>query len=117
VAIEAGIIYGNPAEKLERLRVREATHLGHAPVDAGHKLFENEPVMGTKIARERLLQFGYLGPQKPVAQQIGDPVGVGDIGLASRHRQWHRNTRGAPINWRFTTEDARIKLLRLYPKL
>lgn len=29
----------------------------------------------------------------------------------------HRNTRAAPINWRFTTDDARIKLLRLYPKL
>ena len=29
----------------------------------------------------------------------------------------HRNTRGAPIHWRFTTKDARIKLLRLYPKL
>jgi len=31
--------------------------------------------------------------------------------------QRHRNQRGAPINWRFTTEDARIKLIRLYPKL
>ena len=31
--------------------------------------------------------------------------------------QQHRNTRGAPINWRFTTQDARIKLFRLYPKL
>jgi len=31
--------------------------------------------------------------------------------------QQHRNNRGAPINWRFTTEDARIKLIRLYPKL
>ena len=31
--------------------------------------------------------------------------------------QKHRNNRGAPINWRFTTEDARIKLIRLYPKL
>ncbi|TAL43702.1 MAG: IS630 family transposase, partial [Salinibacterium sp.] len=31
--------------------------------------------------------------------------------------QLHRNQRGAPINWRFTTEDARIKLTRLYPKL
>ena len=28
-----------------------------------------------------------------------------------------RNTRGAPIHWRFTTDDARIKLTRLYPKL
>ena len=31
--------------------------------------------------------------------------------------QRHRNQRGTPINWRFTTDDARIKLLRLYPKL
>jgi hypothetical protein len=31
--------------------------------------------------------------------------------------QARRNQRGAPINWRFTTENARIKLLRLYPKL
>lgn len=31
--------------------------------------------------------------------------------------QLHRNNRGAPINWRFTTNDARIKLVRLYPKL
>ena len=31
--------------------------------------------------------------------------------------QRRRNQRGAPINWRFTTENARIKLIRLYPKL
>jgi DDE superfamily endonuclease len=31
--------------------------------------------------------------------------------------QTSRNTRGAPVNWRFTTPDARIKLFRLYPKL
>ena len=31
--------------------------------------------------------------------------------------QSDRNNRGAPINWRFTAEDARIKLTRLYPKL
>jgi hypothetical protein len=42
--------------------------------------------------------------------------------LASMRREvaaWqrHRNHRGAPINWRFTTKDARIKLIRLYPKL
>lgn len=30
--------------------------------------------------------------------------------------QSSRNHRGAPINWRFTTHDARIKLFRLYPK-
>lgn len=31
--------------------------------------------------------------------------------------QRQRNQRGAPVNWRFTTDDARIKLARLYPKL
>lgn len=31
--------------------------------------------------------------------------------------QSDRNNRGAPVNWRFTTNDARIKLARLYPKL
>ncbi len=31
--------------------------------------------------------------------------------------QRHRNQRGAPVHWRFTTADARIKLIRLYPKL
>lgn len=29
--------------------------------------------------------------------------------------QGERNNRKAKIQWRFTTEDARIKLLRLYP--
>jgi len=28
-----------------------------------------------------------------------------------------RNNRAATINWRFTTEDTRIKLKRIYPKL
>ena len=28
-----------------------------------------------------------------------------------------RNNRATTIDWRFTTEDARIKLKRLYPKL
>ena len=31
--------------------------------------------------------------------------------------QKHRNNRNAKINWHFTTDDARIKLRRLYPTL
>lgn len=31
--------------------------------------------------------------------------------------QHDRNNRAAPIDWRFTTENARIKLKRLYPNL
>lgn len=30
--------------------------------------------------------------------------------------QFNRNMQGTTINWRFTTEDARIKLKRLYPE-
>jgi hypothetical protein len=28
-----------------------------------------------------------------------------------------RNAKGATVNWRFTTADARIKLKRLYPSI
>jgi hypothetical protein len=31
--------------------------------------------------------------------------------------EWARNTRHRPIDWRFTTANARIKLKRLYPSL
>jgi predicted AAA+ superfamily ATPase len=31
--------------------------------------------------------------------------------------QTTRNNRSAPINWHFTTSDARIKLTHIYPKL
>ena len=31
--------------------------------------------------------------------------------------QGHRNTQNAKINWQFTTQDARVKLNRLYPTL
>ena len=31
--------------------------------------------------------------------------------------QESRNNKGAKVNWQFRTEDARIKLKRLYPSL
>ena len=31
--------------------------------------------------------------------------------------QEHRNNKKAKVNWQFTTEDARIKLSRLYPTI
>lgn len=39
--------------------------------------------------------------------------------LARELHQWEtrRNHTGATINWRFTTDDARIKLRRLYPSI
>lgn len=35
--------------------------------------------------------------------------------VAAWETEW--NALGGPVNWRFTTEDARIKLQRLYPSL
>ncbi len=39
--------------------------------------------------------------------------------LAAKVEHWqrHRNNRAQTANWRFTTEDARIKLKRLYPTI
>ena len=31
--------------------------------------------------------------------------------------QAHRNNKDAKVNWQFTTDDARIKLSRLYPTI
>jgi transposase len=48
----------------------------------------------------------------------GLPERVPDHDTLARHcRAWQteRNQRGAPTNWQFTTDQARIKLKRLYP--
>ena len=45
---------------------------------------------------------------------------IDDINVLRREvRAWqeHRNKKHAKVNWQFTTEDARIKLKRLYPTL
>jgi len=45
---------------------------------------------------------------------------IDDIEVIRREvRAWqeYRNNLNAQVNWRFTTEDARIKLIRLYPTL
>ena len=43
---------------------------------------------------------------------------IDDIGIVRREvRAWQgqRNNKNAKVNWQFSTKDARIKLLRLYP--
>jgi len=45
---------------------------------------------------------------------------IDDIDVVRREvRAWqeYRNNKNAKVNWQFTTEDARIKLSRLYPTL
>jgi hypothetical protein len=45
-----------------------------------------------------------------LAQRIGDHTT-----LRREITQWQKNSPAAPMQWRFTTADARIKLRRLYP--
>lgn len=45
-------------------------------------------------------------------RRIGDIV---DVRKEIKAWESHRNNKKAKINWQFTTEDARIKLRRLYP--
>jgi len=45
---------------------------------------------------------------------------INDIEVVGREaRAWQeaRNNKNAKVNWQFSTEDARIKLSRLYPTL
>ena len=45
---------------------------------------------------------------------------IGDIGTMRKEvAAWERdrNNKGVDITWRFTTEEARVKLRRLYPKI
>lgn len=37
--------------------------------------------------------------------------------LHEKITEWQKRRRPSPVNWRFTTDDARIKLSRLYPSL
>ncbi len=45
---------------------------------------------------------------------------ISDIDIVRKEvRAWqeYRDNKNATVNWQFTTEDARIKLYRLYPTL
>ena len=45
---------------------------------------------------------------------------IDDIEVVNKEVQaWleFRNNKNAKVNWQFTTEDARIKLIRLYPTI
>jgi transposase len=54
-----------------------------------------------------------------LSRQCLDQRIPGQIILAQEAAAWEteRNASGATVNWRFTTDDARIKLKRLYPSI
>jgi len=51
-------------------------------------------------------------------QCLAERIPAIDI-MKRKIKAWNqeRNSRQTKVNWQFTTEDARIKLKRLYPKL
>lgn len=59
------------------------------------------------------IELGILGRQC-LDRRIGE-FGVFEKQVAAW--QTDRNTSKAKVNWRFTTDDARIKLVRLYPSM
>lgn len=59
------------------------------------------------------IEFGSMGRQC-LDRRVPDTGTVREEVAAWTKR---RNTSGTPARWRFTTEDARIKLHSLYPKL
>jgi hypothetical protein len=56
------------------------------------------------------VELSVLG--KRLKERVGDRAKLADA-CAAFERE--RNRAGAGVNWRFTTDDARIKLKRLYP--
>lgn len=42
---------------------------------------------------------------------------ISELVCVIAHHETTRNAKGASVNWRFTTADARIKLARLYPAI
>ena len=61
------------------------------------------------VAEVELSVFGRRLPDR-----VGDAAGL-TAACAAHERE--RNASGAGVNWRFTTDDARIKLGRLYPSI
>jgi hypothetical protein len=58
------------------------------------------------------VELSVLG--KYLKQRVGDKAGLAEA-CAAFERE--RNRAGKGVDWRFTTDDARIKLKRLYPTL
>ena len=53
-----------------------------------------------------------------IGQSIGRRIdNIKEVRRQATAWQKHRNNKEARVNWQFTTEDARIKLSRLYPTL
>jgi hypothetical protein len=53
-----------------------------------------------------------------IGQCLGRRIdNIAEVECEASAWQEHRNNKNATVNWQFTTEDARIKLHRLYPTL
>jgi hypothetical protein len=60
------------------------------------------------------IELGILGRQCLLSRRIDN---IDDLSREVKAWQTTRNAAKAKVNWQFTTEDARIKLKRLYPSI
>jgi len=110
------------AEKITRVMANLNTHVGASRYNAfppeearrivGKLALHYTPKQGSWLNRTeielRILSRQCLHRRRSAQHTLKKEVNTG----AEKRKQ-----NSSPMNWRFTTEDARIKLKRLYPKI
>lgn len=73
----------------------------------------------SKDEREALAVLSSRGKQKSqkILKKRNQALATKRMGNSTRSIRKSGKNKNAKVNWQFTTEDARIKLYRLYPTL
>ena len=106
VLVEDNLNTHSPASLYEAFEPAEAKRL------AGRFEFHYTPKHGSWLDMAEI-ELGILGRQC-LARRIDN---IDDLRRETKAWETARDTAGSKVDWQFTTEDARIKLKRLYPSL
>jgi hypothetical protein len=106
VLVEDNLNTHSPASLYEAFEPAEAKRL------ADRFEFHYTPKHGSWLDMAEI-ELGILGRQC-LARRIDN---IGDLRREAKAWERARDTAGSKVDWQFTTEDARIKLKRLYPSL
>jgi len=106
VLVEDNLNTHSPASLYEAFEPIEAKRL------AGRFEFHYTPKHGSWLDMAEI-ELGILGRQC-LSRRIDN---VDDLRREAKAWETARDTAGSKVDWQFTTEDARIKLKRLYPSI
>jgi hypothetical protein len=106
VLVEDNLNTHSPASLYEAFEPAEAKRL------ADRFEFHYTPKHGSWLDMAEI-ELGILGRQC-LARRIDN---IGDLRREAKAWETARDTAGSKVDWQFTTEDARIKLKRLYPSI